>query len=70
MHLLDDLNANKVCNIEEKHRGNVERINTEILQEWAKGRGKKPVSWQTLTEVLRDIQLGVLANEIEVMKLG
>ena len=70
MHLLDDPNAFKVCNIEEKHRGNAERINTEILQEWAAGRGMKPVSWETLSEVLRDIQLAVLANEIKVMKLG
>ena len=32
------------------------------------GRGSKPVSWKTLTEVLRDIDLYTLASEIEVVK--
>ena len=44
------------------------QINTEILREWATGRGKQPVSWETLTEVLHNIGLGSLASEIEVMK--
>ena len=33
------------------------------------GRGKKPVTWKTLTTVLRDIELGALASEIEVIKV-
>ena len=41
----------------------------EILEEWVSGRGKQPVSWGTLTEVLRDVELGVLAREIEAVKL-
>ena len=41
-----------------------------ILQEWATGKGKKPATWQTLTEVLRDIELCVLASEIEAVKLA
>ena len=47
----------------------IERINTEILQEWVMGKGKKPVSWGTLTEVLRHIELCALASEIEEVKL-
>ena len=46
----------------------IERINTEILREWVTGRGKKPVTWETLTEVLRDIELCALASEIEAVK--
>ena len=69
MFLLDDPNGTRVNNIERKHRGDAMQINTEILREWAIGRGKKPVSWETLTEVLRDIELGALASEIEVVKL-
>ena len=70
MFLLDDPNGTKVDNIECKHGGDPERINTEILRKWTTtGRGKKPVTWETLTEVLRDIELGALANEIEIMKL-
>ena len=41
-----------------------------IIQEWANGRGKKPVNWKTLTDVLRDIELCALANEIEAVKLA
>ena len=66
LHLLDDPNGTRVNNIERKHREDPERINTEILREWATGRGKKPVTWETLTEVLRDIELGALASEIEL----
>ena len=68
--LLDDHNGARVTNMEHKHRGDAERINKEILREWAKGRGKTPVSWETLTEVLRDIELCTLASEIEAVKLS
>ena len=67
--LLNDPNGTRVSNIEDKHRGDTVQINTEILQEWATGRGKTPVSWQTLTEVLRHIELCALASEIEEVKL-
>ena len=67
--LLNDHNGTRVSNIEYKHRGDTVQINTEILREWATGRGKKPVSWETLTEVLRNIGLSILASEIEVVKL-
>ena len=69
MFLLNDPNGTKVTNMEHKHRGDPERINTEILREWATGREKKPVTWQTLIGVLRDIELGALASEIEAVKL-
>ena len=51
-----------------KYNQDAERINKEILREWATGRGKKPVTWGTLTEVLRDIALCTLASEIEAVK--
>ena len=69
MFLLDDVNRIRVRNMECKHRGDVEQINTEIIQEWATGKGKKPVAWKTLTEVLHDIGLSTLATEIENVKL-
>ena len=68
LYLLDDLNGTRVRNLELEYRQNAERINTEILQEWATGKGKKPVSWKTLTEVLCDIKLCALASEIEAVK--
>ena len=69
LHLLDDPNGTRVRNLELEYRQNAERINTEIFREWATGREKKPVTWETLTEVLRDIELGALASEIEAVKL-
>ena len=70
LHLLDDPNGTRFKNIEHKQNRDAEQINTEILQEWAMGKGKKPVTWETLTEVLRDIELCALGSEIEEVKLN
>ena len=51
-----------------KHHYDAEQINMEILQEWLAGRGKQPVTWATLVEILRDIELTALASEIEAVK--
>ena len=67
--LLEDTNRARVRNMEHKHRGDAEHINMEILEEWISGRGRKPVSWETLTEVLRDVELSQLASDIEAVKL-
>ena len=45
-----------------------EEINKEILEQWITGRGTHPVTWKTLIEVLRDIELITLAVEIEAVK--
>ena len=34
------------------------------------GRGKHPVTWKTLIEVLYDIELKTLAKEIETAKIS
>ncbi len=39
-------------------------INLSIFQMWLNGRGKPP-TWASLLEVLRDIELCVLAQDIE-----
>ena len=51
-----------------KHHYDAEEINTEVLQEWLTGKGKQPVNWATLVEVLHDIELSTLAVEIETIK--
>ena len=61
--LLDDRNGSKVKIMARKHHYDAEQINIEILQEWLTGRGKQPVNWATLIEVLNDIQLFTLAGE-------
>ena len=41
------------------------KINIEVIEEWVAGKGIHPVNWKTLTEVLHDIELSMLAEEIE-----
>ena len=48
-----------------KHNRDAKAINWEILCKWIEGKGKQPVEWSTLVEVLRDIRLSELANETE-----
>ena len=62
--LLVDRTGTRVAAITDKHRGDAERINIEILREWLAGSGE-PVSWRTLTGVLRDADLNLLADDIE-----
>ena len=45
-----------------------EQINTDVLRQWINSKGKQPVTWKTLTEVLRDIKLNTLAGDIEAVK--
>ena len=44
-----------------------EKTTANILEEWIAGKGKHPVTWKTLTEVLHDSELSVLAGEIEAV---
>jgi len=62
--LLADDSGARVDNIVHEYRERAEDINTKILQEWLNGRGKQPVTWATLVEVLRDIELSTLAVDI------
>ena len=51
-----------------KYQHDAEQINTEIVQEWLTGRGKQPMTWATLVEVLRGVELSTLAGDIEAVK--
>ena len=66
--LLDDRNGSRVKIMARKHHYDAEQINIEILQEWLTGRGKQPVTWSTLVEVLHDIELSTLAGNISATK--
>ncbi len=63
--LLQDDRGNLVDTIihDEPNYGAV-NINLSILQKWLNGRGKPP-TWSSLIQVLRDIELRVLAHDIE-----
>ena len=43
--------------LEMEHLRNAERINMAILQRWLLGMGVKPVTWSTLVDVLRTIEI-------------
>ena len=62
--LLQDATGAEVDAIIKKHRENSDDINMEIFQLWLGGAGLQPVSWQTLVDVLNDIELRVLAGKI------
>ena len=51
--------------IEARYRPDHNRITEAILQKWLDGIGRTPQSWATLITVLREIELKVLAQEIE-----
>ena len=63
--LLNDKNGNKIKNIEFNEHGNVLRINVEILQQWLQGKGRKPLTWQTLVKCLQETKLIALAQKVE-----
>ena len=66
--LLDDGDGARLRSIIHECRENPEQINMKVLEEWIAGRGKHPVSWDTLIEVLEDINLCTLASDIAAVK--
>ena len=66
--LLEDETGAIIKSIDETCRGNPKRINDEVLQQWIEGKGKMPVTWRTLVDVLRDAELTNLAADIEAIK--
>ncbi len=63
--LLEDDTGVRLKAIVHECRENPKDINREILVQWLAGKGKEPVSWKTLIEVLKDIDLKALASDIE-----
>ena len=43
--------------LELEHQRNAEQITQAILRRWIDGRGRKPITWRTLVDVLRECQL-------------
>lgn len=64
--LLEDNSGARIRDIANKHRDYGQKVVIEILQEWLIGKGKQPVSWQTLTAVLKDA--GFYELEKDIMK--
>ena len=68
LFLLDDETGARIHSLANKHMNDAEQINMEVIQQWITGRGKHPVTWKTLIQVIRNIELTVLAGEIEAVK--
>ena len=66
--MLDDPNGTRIRALAHKHKNDANEINIEIIEEWVAGKGKHPVTWKTLIQVLHDIELSTLASEIEASK--
>ena len=61
--LLNDETGAEVSAIVTKYRDDAEQINLEILRLWIGGKGK-PLSWDTLIDVLKAVRLSTLASDI------
>ena len=65
VQLLCDETGEEVDAIVSKCREDAEHINREILTLWIRGKGNcKPLSWNVLINVLKDIGLRTLASDI------
>ena len=56
--------ASFISSLENEFMKNAERINCHILQVWMDGRGRQPVTWETLVTVLEEIEKSSLAGKI------
>ena len=62
--LLNDQKGNQVDIIQKELCGDVEDINTKILQYWLQGKGL-PVTWENLLDTLKACSLNELADQIQ-----
>ena len=67
-YILNDKTGSRVRGIKQTCLGEPEDVVLRILQEWLEGKGL-PVTWESLIQTLRDIDLSVLADQIHTTKL-
>jgi len=65
IELLEDFNGQKVAGIAAAQHGNPIDNIVVILQQWLWGRGRMPVTWQTLVKCFQDAYLNVATSYIE-----
>ena len=64
VQLLHDETGEEIDTVVSKCREDAQQINFEILKLWVQGKGK-PLSWDILIDVLKDVGLGTLASDIK-----
>ena len=67
--LLKDDSGTIISALEHEWNRDAEKINRTILEKWICGKGLEPFTWDTLVKCLRDVDLNVLANDIEEILL-
>ena len=65
IQLLEDATGSITDAIEKECHFLTVDIILKIFKRWVEGRGRKPITWATLIEVLKNIQLSTLAHDIE-----
>ena len=70
IQLLQDRTGDVVSAMEKELGKNALDINHKILRLWLQGKGRQPVTWDTLIAVLQDIGLNCLAKDIETCYYG
>ena len=63
--LLNDTRGAATKAIEKQCNNDATAINWEILRRWINGEGIQSVTWSTLTNVLRSVELAELAKDID-----
>ena len=48
-----------------RERGDILEATAEVFEQWLEGRGKKPVTWMTLLQVLKECEFVNLAESVE-----
>ena len=63
--LLEDDNGDIIDSLKEPCHHDPIQITTAVYKKWISGTGRKPVTWQTLVDVLREIELNRVADDID-----
>ncbi|MCG8622948.1 MAG: death domain-containing protein, partial [Proteobacteria bacterium] len=58
-------NQSMIAVIKRNNAGRVEDACRDVLLKWLAGDGRKPITWTTFVEVLKDMGESSLANKIE-----
>ena len=66
--LLNDETGSRTRSFKKECQGDAKDVMLKILQEWLEGKGL-PVTWESLVQTLRDIDLSVLADQIQASKI-
>ena len=56
-----------ISRIERDHEKSVVRACQTMFSEWLEGKGRKPISWNTLIKTLKEADYSELASEVETI---